>query len=63
MFELLSIRDWRSIATREGPSLLASLWIAEGFYRFHSFTLECGAFLGTWYILGGVQRWLLKVGK
>jgi len=26
-----------------------SLVLAELFYHFHSFTLECGAFLLTWY--------------
>lgn len=29
----------------------ASLAIAEVFYKFHSFTLECVAFLATWYVL------------
>ena len=28
-----------------------SLLITESFYRFHSFTLECLAFLATWYAL------------
>ena len=31
--------------------LLAALLIAETFYKFHSFTLECLAFLATWYLL------------
>lgn len=30
--------------------LATSLLLAELFYKFHSFTLECVAFLGTWYI-------------
>jgi hypothetical protein len=30
---------------------VASLAIAEMFYKFHSFTLECVAFLATWYVL------------
>jgi hypothetical protein len=28
----------------------ASLVVAELFYKFHSFTLECLAFLATWYV-------------
>ena len=30
---------------------VVSLAIAETFYKFHSFTLECVAFLATWYVL------------
>ncbi len=33
----------------EAPSLLSSMIIAETFYKFHSFTLECFAFLATWF--------------
>jgi hypothetical protein len=33
----------------EAAPAASSLVIAELFYRFHSFTLECGAFLVTWY--------------
>ncbi|MEZ5354885.1 MAG: hypothetical protein R2762_19800 [Bryobacteraceae bacterium] len=39
-----------AVAAEAGP-LLASLLAAEMFYKFHSFTLECGAFLATWYAL------------
>ena len=31
------------------PALFVSFVIAEQFYKFHSFTLECLAFLVTWY--------------
>lgn len=33
------------------PSAAAAVVIAELFYKFHSFTLECVAFLATWYVL------------
>jgi hypothetical protein len=51
----------RSLATREGwltqaPSLALALGIAELFYKFHSFTLECGAFLVTWWALSWIVR-------
>ena len=36
---------------RELPCLGVSLVIAEVFFKFHSFTLECTAFLATWYVL------------
>ena len=40
---------------REAPAFIVSFLIAELFYTFHSFTLECGAFLATWYALGWIQ--------
>ena len=47
--------------TQQLPTLVASFVIAELFYKFHSFTLEAGAFLATWYVLDfllqGVLRW------
>ena len=33
------------------PGLLLAFLIAEVFYKFHSFALECGAFLLTWWVL------------
>lgn len=50
MFQLISTTDWRRLLAMEGPGFLVSMAIAESFYRFHSFTLECAAFLATWYI-------------
>jgi hypothetical protein len=34
-----------------GPSAVVSIVVAELFYKFHSFTLECLAFLVTWYVV------------
>lgn len=36
---------------QEGPSLVTAFAIAEMFYKFKSFALECLAFLATWYAL------------
>ena len=33
------------------PGLLLAFVIAELFYKFHSFMLECGAFLLTWWAI------------
>ena len=35
----------------EAPALAGAWVIAEMFYKFHSFTLECAGFLATWYVL------------
>ena len=40
--------------TREAPAGVGALLIAEAFYKFHSFTLECIAFLATWYALSWI---------
>lgn len=53
MFRHLGIR--RLIA-EEAPSFAVSLAIAEILYKFQSFTLEALAFVGTWYVLGTLQR-------
>lgn len=36
---------------QEAPWLVTAFVIAEMFYKFHSFALECLAFLATWYAL------------
>ena len=45
----------------DATTLAGSLAIAEFFYKFHSFTLEALAFLGTWYALRRVARVLARV--
>ncbi len=50
-------RQVRTIAELLGnhaPSAGISIVIAELFYKFHSFTLECIAFLVTWYVVDQV---------
>ena len=44
-----------SFLVREAPSFAAAFLIAELFYKFHSFALETGAFLVTWYAFSWVQ--------
>jgi len=45
----------------DATTLAVSLAIAEFFYKFHSFTLEALAFLGTWYAMRRVARFLVRV--
>ena len=44
-----------TVLAQEAPAFVASFVIAEMFYKFHSFTLECAAFLVTWYVFSWVQ--------
>ena len=39
------------LLSTQAPALLISFLIAEIFYKFHSFALECLAFLATWFAI------------
>jgi hypothetical protein len=41
----------RRFVTQEALPGAVAFAIAEFFYKFHSFALECLAFLVTWYVL------------
>ena len=59
VYELLEIRpDAVTLVTL--ISLAIAFGIAETFYKFHSFTLEAGAFLATWWALRRVGLLLVK---
>ena len=51
MIDLL--RAWRSHTAyaRRLPAFAAAFLVAEFFYKFHSFALECAAFLATLLVL------------
>jgi hypothetical protein len=51
MFELLRSSSLRQLLARQAPGLAISLIVAELFYKFGSFTLECLGFLATWFVL------------
>jgi hypothetical protein len=51
MFTLLRRCSAADLAFVQAPSFLAALVVAELFYKFHSFLLETGAFLASWFAL------------
>ena len=51
MFELIRSSSRRELLTRHAPGLLIAFVIAEMFYKWGSFTLECLGFLATWFVL------------
>jgi hypothetical protein len=57
---MLQTYGFKVFAAREGASLVTSFVLAEMFYKFHSFSLEAGAFLGTWYLLSWASSKLVK---
>ena len=52
MFTLLKSIRSRSVYLNEPISFAVALLIAEMFFKFHSFLLETGAFLITWWVRG-----------
>ncbi len=63
MYALLHTTPFRLLLLAQAPTLLFSLLIAELFYKFHSFTLECVAFLATWYCLDAIATRVLGIGN
>lgn len=51
MYTLMKRPHDRTTLLLQGTSFASSIVIAEVFYKFHSFTLECLAFLATWYAI------------
>lgn len=51
MFELVRSSTLRELLSRQAPALVISIVIAELFYKLGSFTLECIAFLVTWFLV------------
>jgi hypothetical protein len=57
MYQLVLALSARELVAGQLPAIGGSIVIAELFYKFHSFTLECLAFLATWWVLDyGVSR-------
>jgi len=59
MFRLLTSISAGELFKRQLPVFLVAFLIAELFYKFHSFTLECAAFLVTWFVLDGALQLLI----
>jgi len=54
MYSLVRTLRSPTLALQEGATCAVSLLLAEVFYKFHSFSLECLAFLATWVALSGL---------
>ncbi len=51
MYQFITEQGVRRTLYGEAPAGAVAFIIAELFYKFHSFTLECAAFLVTWLVL------------
>ena len=54
MYGFLTSLGRADLLKRQLPAFLAAIVIAELLYKFHSFVLECVAFLATWFIIDAV---------
>lgn len=62
MYTLFRLLPVKKLACEQAPALAIAWIIAELFFKFHSFTLECGAFLATWFVLDGlIQRLVIPL--
>jgi hypothetical protein len=61
MFRLIRSLTLGQGLTEQLPALLGALCLAEAFYKFHSFLLECGAFLATWLVLDAVCQGIARL--
>ena len=61
MFDRIVAMPDREILMVAGPTLVASLVVAEIFYKFGSFILEAVAMLATWWALTTVVRLVLSL--
>ena len=51
MYSLLNRVPASQLVLRHAPTFVGAIVIADLFYKWHSFLLETGGFLITWYVL------------
>ncbi len=59
MFKLIHSLSISELIRQQFPVFAVSFLLAELFYKFGSFALECAAFLATWYVLDAVVQLVL----
>ena len=63
MYTLIRLISFRQLIFEQAPAMATSLVIAELCYKFHSFSLECVAFLATWYVVDAAIPFLINIGR
>jgi hypothetical protein len=61
MFTLFRNVRLSTLLATQVPALMVSFLIAELFFKFKSFTLECLAFLATWFVIDALVSGLRSV--
>jgi hypothetical protein len=60
MYKLIHNLTVNELFKRQLPVFVVAFVIAELFYKFHSFILETGAFLVTWYVLDALVQGIVS---
>ena len=63
MYTFIKYLASHELFLKQLPVFFVSFVVAELFYKFHSFTLECSAFLLTWYALDALVIKLARLHK
>jgi hypothetical protein len=63
MFSLIKDLGFRVAARQEAVPFVAAFAIAEFFFKFKSFTVECLGFLAVWFVLSYLQSLLFPHNK
>jgi hypothetical protein len=61
MYRSIKNQGLKTFLLQEAPYGLTALVIAELFYKFKSFSLECAAFLLTWFVLGFLANQIARM--
>jgi hypothetical protein len=61
MFTLVRMLPVQRLLAEQLPALAISFLIAEAYYKFHSFTLECAAFLVTWFVIDAAVQFARRL--
>ena len=60
MYTLLRLLPVERLAYEQVPTVTLAWVIAELFFKFQSFTLECAAFLATWFMLDALFQKVVR---
>ena len=63
MFSLIKDLGLRVALKQEAVPFIIAFAVAELFFKFKSFALECVAFLAVWYVLSLVQSLIFPRAK
>lgn len=63
MYTLIRLIPFRQLIFEQVPAIATSIFIAELFYKFHSFSLECIAFFATWYVVDAAIRVVADIAR
>jgi len=61
MFTLVRMLPIQRLLGEQLPALVLAFVIAEVYYKFHSFTLECAAFLVTWFAIDAAVQFARRL--